>query len=150
MILKSVKTVIVIAGLMGGLSLAGCNNYAVDVAPAAAASAVQERAKAVLIYADWCASCKVLQPKVDAVRGDYEGKGLKFVTLDYTSKDKKDLLAQARKAGVFEATVKALGDHVKTGQIIFVSTDGKRVLSKGNMTHTEDEIARSMLEAISG
>lgn len=148
--MKSLKTFIVIASLMGGLSLSACNNSSVEIAPPASASVVQERAKAVLIFADWCSSCKVLQPKVDAVRGDYEAQGLKFVTLDYTSKDKMELFNQARKAGVFEATVKALGDHVKTGQLIFVSADGTQVLSKVNMTHTEEEIARSMNAAIGG
>lgn len=124
-----------------------------EVTPSDVASRVAEQtvlAKAVMIHADWCSSCKVLQPKVDAVRGGYEAQGLKFVTLDYTSKDKMELFDQARKAGVFEATVKALGDHVKTGQLIFVSADGTQVLSKVNMTHTEEEIARSMNAAIGG
>ncbi|MEE9347043.1 MAG: thioredoxin domain-containing protein [Robiginitomaculum sp.] len=112
------------------------------------AQAAQVKAKAVMIYADWCSSCKVLEPKVTAVRTQYEARGLEFVVLDYTQKDKALMHAQAKQNGVEIAMHDALGPRIKTGQLILVSADGKHVLGTINMGHTKAEIAEKFEAAI--
>lgn len=131
------KSVLMTVAIVTALPIAACSK-----APSAgdAASSVKEmadklpamdaKANAVLIYADWCGSCKVLDPKLEAAKPMFDGKGIDFVTLDYTNKDKADLMAQAQAAGVAPAITAALGDQIKTGQFIITSADGERVLSK--------------------
>lgn len=143
---------LVIAAMMTALPLAGCGKApSVDSAAQTMTDempVMDAKANAVLIYADWCSSCKVLDPKMQAARPMFDGRGINFVTLDFTSKDKADLMAQAEAAGVAPAITKALGDRVKTGQVIITSADGERVLSKVNMNHTPAEIIAKFKDAI--
>ncbi len=149
----TLKKTFITAAVLAALPLAACSKapQTEAVAPAVAdvaAQAMAVKANAVLIYADWCSSCKVLDPKVKAAKSAFDGKGLNFVTLDYTKKDKADFMAQAEAAGVEIAIAKAMGDSVKTGQLIVVSADGERVLSKVNMNHTKAEIAAKFTSAL--
>jgi thiol-disulfide isomerase/thioredoxin len=112
------------------------------------AQVTQVKAKAVMIYADWCSSCKVLEPKVTAVRSEYEARGLEFIVLNYTQKDRADLFAQAKHHGVDLAMQAALGPRIKTGQLILVPASGDRVISTINMGHTKEEIAAKFEAAL--
>ncbi len=154
----TLRKTLLIAAVFAALPLAGCSK-APEVPSAKAAAdkakamtdkipAMDAKANAVLIYADWCNSCKVLDPKVQAAKPMFDGKGLNFVTLDFTSKDRADLMAQAEAAGVAPAISEALGEQVKTGQLILVSADGERVISKVGMNHTPAEIAAKFKDAI--
>ena len=146
------KTTLMIALAATCMPLAACSKSAPETtAPKmsdAATPAAMVKANAVLIYADWCSSCKVLDPKVQAAMPAFKGKGLNFVKLDYTDKDRGNFDAQANAAGVAPAIAKALGENVKTGQLILVSADGERVLGKVNMNHTPAEIAKKFTSAI--
>ena len=62
---------------------------------AAANKAVVTKTKAVLIYADWCGSCKILDPQIEKARAMGHIPGLEFVVLDYTTKDDANFYAQA-------------------------------------------------------
>lgn len=164
--MKKFNVLLTTALVAGGLSLSACSKTDVDTmaetTPAAASkmygkmtdvksmAAEIEMAKAVFIHADWCGSCKILEPKVTSIRAGFEGKGITFVTLDYTDKDQDDFYAQAEAAGVETAIRAALGDSVKTGQMFIVSADGTKVLSKVNKTNTPTEIAKSLKDALAG
>lgn len=164
--MKKINTLLAVALVAGGLSLTACSKADVDsvaeTAPAAVtkmsdkmsdmkSTAVQmEMAKAVFIHADWCGSCKVLEPKVTSIRAGFEGKGITFVTLDYTDKDQDAFYAQAAAAGVDTAIRAALGDTVKTGQMFIVSADGSKVLSKVNKSNTPMEITARLKDALAG
>lgn len=91
---------------------------------------VETKTKAVLVYADWCSSCKILDPKIKAVQAMGPIPGVEFVTLDYTDKNADNFYAQAAAAGV-EAAVRAeLDGAIKTGWLLLVDVDDARVLSK--------------------
>lgn len=148
------KKTLILAAIAAALPLAACSKAPSGDSPAVKAMTdtmpvMEAKANAVLIYADWCSSCKVLDPKLNAAKPMFDGRGINFVTLDYTAKDKADLMAQAQAAGVAPAISEALGNRVKTGQVIIVSADGERVLSKVNMTHTTEQIAEKFKAAIS-
>lgn len=125
-----------------GLIGAGC--AAESEAPTAAAdSDVEEAANlaAVLVYADWCSSCKILDPKVEAVKANQELPGVNFVTIDYTARDVDDLFAQADQQGVGEAIRQFLAEEVKTGWLLLVDLDDNRVVGKVVKSMEEAEIA---------
>ena len=50
-------------------------------------AAISTKTKAVLVYADWCGSCKVLDPKLQTAKNMGKIPGLEYVTLDYTRKN---------------------------------------------------------------
>lgn len=146
----TLKTLLSSAFIGASLALSACSNA--DAPRAAQVESVQiaelTPVSAVLIYADWCGSCKVLDPKLKAVLPQFEDRGVTLVTLDYTAKDKDAFYAAANAAGVGEAVRSALGDTVKTGQLFLVPEGASAHAQKVNMSHTEDEIAERIMLAM--
>jgi len=99
------------------------------------------KTKAVLVYADWCGSCKVLDPAVKKVQSMGKIPGVEFVTLDYTDKNEANFYAQAEAAGVDVALQDYLGEKVKTGQLLFVDIDDAKVVGKA----TKDDAVASII-----
>jgi thiol-disulfide isomerase/thioredoxin len=110
---------------------------------------VATKTKAVLIYADWCGSCKVLDPKIQKVQAMGDMPGLEFVTLDYTDKNADDFYAQAKMAGVEEAVRAYLDGTIKTGQLLLVDMDDQKVLSKVTKTFDTSQMVSALQDAIS-
>ncbi len=103
---------------------------------------------AVLIYADWCGSCKALDPKIQAARAKKKVDGLSFVTLDYTKKDEAAFYLTANTAGVDIPVRKYLDGKVKTGQMLLIDMDDLSVIGKITKDMTEDQILTSFEEAV--
>ncbi|MEL7486235.1 MAG: hypothetical protein AAGJ87_03345 [Pseudomonadota bacterium] len=112
-----------------------------------AQNAENARAAAVLIRADWCSSCKLLEPKLDVVKSLGPIEGLEHVTLDYTARDKKAFFAAADAAGVGEAVRAELGDSVTTGIILVVDMDDAKVVADLRKELSEQELVDAMAEA---
>ena len=89
--------------------------------------AIAPKTKAVLVYADWCGSCKVLDPKIEKVKSMGAIPGVEFVVLDYTAKDTAAFYAEAQAAGVEEAVRTHLDGAIKTGQLLLVDLDDQTV-----------------------
>ena len=115
-----------------GLSLffAACGNAPSETAGKTdtATSEVQEaRLVAALSYADWCGSCKTLDPKVQEARASGD-LGAAFVTLDYTAKDSDAFFAAADAAGIGDAVRGKYSEAVKTGQLLLIDVDDAKIV----------------------
>ncbi len=110
------------------------------------------RTKAVLVYADWCGSCKILDPKIKDVRaalGEHSKMpGLEFVTIDYTSKSHDILYAQADAAGVGEAVRRHHNGNVTTGVLLLVDMDDQRVIGTVTKDFSNLEIKSALKDAV--
>lgn len=132
----SMTVIALVLAACSGESKQAANTGEVSVEVTQPAGQTSEvKAKAVLVYADWCASCKVLDPAVKDARATNSFPGVEFVVLDYTNKDKTDFYRQAEAAGVGSAVKAYLPDAIKTGQLLMVDLDDQRVLKsiKKNM-----------------
>ena len=116
---------------------------------AASAAQMATKTKAVLIYADWCGSCKVLDPKIKSAQS-VMGKmpGLEFITLDYTDKNADNFYAQAEAAGVGPAVKAYLDGTVKTGQLLLVDVDDQKVVGKVTKTLEPAQIITALKDAV--
>lgn len=117
--------------LVLGFFLAG------QVASAGEDSAQSPERIAALFYADWCGSCKVLDPKVKEARAELaEDTKTLFVTFDLTDEASKAQSAMLAKALGLGALYEAHAP--KTGYMLVIDADDKSVEHK--LTKT-DEVA---------
>ncbi|MEP3889079.1 MAG: thioredoxin domain-containing protein [Hellea sp.] len=147
------KTTLLTSTLISVLALTGCSQAeGPKVNPAKAETMASKimntKTKAVLIYADWCGSCKVLDPKIKKVQAMGPIRGLEFVTLDYTAKDADGFYAQAEAAGVGEAVKNYLDGTVKTGQLLLVDLDDQKVVGKVTKTLEPSAIVTALKDAL--
>lgn len=113
------------------------------------ADVMDTKTKAVLVYADWCGSCKVLDPKVQKAKSMGAIPGLDFVTLDYTNKDPNVFYAQADEAGVGKAVRDYLDGTIKTGVLLLVDMDDEKVIGKVTKTSEAGDIVMALKKAVS-
>ena len=129
---------------------AGCQSEAPSTSiPEAVMPIKDANLAAVLIYADWCGSCKILDPKINNVKNTHSFKGTAFVTLDYTAKDDAAFFADAQTAGVAQAVRDHLGGTVKTGQLLLIDMDDKKVIGVVKKDMNEPAIAKAIEVAAS-
>jgi thiol-disulfide isomerase/thioredoxin len=147
------KTSLLAFSLTAVLALAACSQAETPKAemPAAKTTAVQVmniKTKAVLIYADWCGSCKALDPKIKKARAMGPVPGLDFVTLDYTAKDAKAFYAQADAAGVGEAVRAHMDGKIKTGELLLIDLDDKKIVGTVTQALEPAEIITALKDAV--
>lgn len=131
--------------------MAACGQAEVPASERAAVTSPAEDTKvlAVLSYADWCGSCKALDPKVKAVQAANAFDGVEFATIDYTSRDADAFFADAETLGVAGAMRATFPDKVKTGRMYLVNMDTGEVISTVDKSMDEAAITAAITEAAS-
>lgn len=90
----------------------------------------ESRILALQTYADWCSSCKILDPKVADLREAGIPDGVELTVLDYTDRDIAAFYDQAEAAGGGEALREHFAaDGVTTGILLLVNADSQEVVS---------------------
>ncbi len=129
--------------------LAACGQAEVPASERAAVTAPAEdtRVLAVLSYADWCGSCKALDPKVKAVQAANTFDGVEFATIDYTSRDADAFFSDADTLGVGDAMRSQFGEKIKTGRLYLVDLDTGDVISTIDKSMDEAAIVAAISDA---
>ena len=112
-------------------------------------ASVDNKTKAVLVYAAWCPSCKVLDPAVSEAQAMDSLPGVEFVVLDYTDKDKANFYAQAEAAGVGTALRIYMDGKVKTGLLLLVDVDDEKVIDQATKKDAAPVILAKIKSAVS-
>lgn len=107
-----------------------------------AVEAVQPDTKlaAVMVRADWCPTCKVIEPKVLAARADQQLDGVAHIVIDYTERDDRDFYAQADAAGVGRAMRREFSDGIYTGMLYVVDVDSQKIVGDARNPTTTEKI----------
>ena len=129
--------------------IAACGQAAVPASERATVTAPAEDTKvlAVMSYADWCGSCKALDPKVKAVQATNTFDGVEFATIDYTSRDADAFFADAETLGVAGAMRATFPDKVKTGRLYLINLDSGDVIGTVDKSMDEAAITAAITEA---
>ncbi len=118
------------------------------LAAVAHAEPVKPKVVGVLFYADWCASCKKLDPKIDAVKADFASKPVLFTRVDFTNdytKQQSDLLAAALNLGPAYAE-----QGRKTGFMLLLDAETKQPLGRLTSGQSEAELKQAIAAALGG
>jgi len=103
---------------------------------------------AVLFYADWCSSCKELEPKLNKVKRDFEGKPILFTRFDLTDEFTNDQAARyAALLGLENYYTENAG---KTGYMLLIDSQSKKVLGRINKQDSPAEMKAALTKALSG
>jgi|CXWL01.1.fsa_nt_gi thiol-disulfide isomerase/thioredoxin len=101
---------------------------------------------AVEFYADWCATCKELMPRMADIKKSYAGKQIMAVRFDMTDEQTKSQAAfLASYAGLEDAYRKGGG---KTGFIVLVDAKTKKVHGLITKAKSVDEINKMLDDAV--
>lgn len=135
--------------LAAAVLLAACSGEPAAGTKAVSAPAVTEETKlaAVLSYADWCTSCKILDPKLKAVQAGEPIEGVGYVTLDYTDRNKDAFFAAADAAGVGAAVRDFYAEEIKTGILLLINMETGDIVGDVRKTMSENEIRASLTSA---
>lgn len=130
--------------------VSACGQASVPASERAVVTAPAEDARvlAVLSYADWCGSCKALDPKVQAVQAANAFDGVAFAKIDYTSRNADAFFADAETLGIGETMRATFGDKIKTGRLYLINLDTGEVISTVDKSMDETAIAAAINEAI--
>ena len=152
------RTLMALAALSVAALSAGCTQDSTSASTSTPAPEVQSAAETspamattklagVLIYADWCGSCKVLDPKVETVKNGGPYEGVSFVKLDYTDKDADAFFAAADQAGVGAAVRGAFAENIKTGQMLLIDTKSQTVVSTIKKNVSPNGMTKAIIDA---
>ena len=105
---------------------------------ATAAEPVEPKVVGLMFFADTCASCKVLDPKIQAVKGEFVAQPILFATFDHSNdatKAQAAMLAAALGVGdIYKAQEKA------SGFLILVDAKTKQPIAKLTRDMSEENI----------
>ena len=101
---------------------------------------------AVFVRADWCSSCKVMDPRVSKVMADPTFRNVNFIALDYTDRNKDAFWAAAAKAGVGDALKATENGKIKTGVFYIIDTKASQSLARLNKKNDETELRTALTD----
>lgn len=105
---------------------------------------------AVLSYASWCGSCKVLDPKVTAARAANDFDGVEFFALDYSARDADTYFAAADTLGIGETMRRTFPSRISTGRLYLINKATGEVVSEVTKSMDEAEITDAINAALAG
>lgn len=108
----------------------------------------EQTAKAYSLFyaADWCTSCKILEPKLTAVKPSFNGKPIEFLRIDLTN-------SETAEASLLKAQALGLGDIARqnakaTGYVLLVNADSKQIVGRIYSSQSEQQIKQKLQLAI--
>jgi len=115
--------------------------------PAAQAKtpAAEPQTYAVLFYADWCGSCKTLDPKVTEARQSLADSPILFLTFDLTDDASKHQSAMLAEAVGLDSLYTENGG--KTGYLAIVEASSGKVLGKLTKSDSAEAIAAKLRDS---
>ena len=102
---------------------------------------------AVMSYADWCGSCKALDPKVKAVQTANTFDGVEFFTLDYTARDDEAFFEGAATLGVEDTLRETFSAKIKTGKLYLIERETGMIVSTIDKSMSEADITQAIESA---
>ncbi|MCI0523852.1 MAG: thioredoxin domain-containing protein [Acidobacteria bacterium] len=116
--------------------------------PKPASKVEPPRLLAVLFYAGWCGSCKVLEPKLDQVKRDFQGQPVLFTRFDLTDDFTND--QSARYAATLGLENYYRENAGKTGYLLLIDAKSKKLLGKITKLNSPEEIRAMLKQALAG
>lgn len=93
-------------------------------------------------YADWCAPCQILRPKLEAALDRLDDDDIEVIYLDFTETSVENFDAQFAKTPPLSPEFFTIGNFVKTGFAYVL--DGGEIIAELRVEMSEDDIANAL------
>ena len=93
----------------------------------------------------WCSSCKILEPRLAGVIPDFSDKPVKFVKLDFTLGQRKEIEEKAAAEGLSDIYPRFKG---ATGFTLLVDTDTGEIIDMLTINHTDRAMRAAIAQSI--
>lgn len=119
------------------------NFFRAEWKTAAQADIVEERPRlvAAMFRSSWCSSCRIIEPRIDDVREDYEDAAVEFIRFDFTLGRRDGLRERAAEAGISEVFLQLEG---RTGFMLLIDRDTGQVFEAVTTAYDRDNIRAAL------
>ena len=93
----------------------------------------------------WCSSCKILEPRLEALVPDFADKPIKFVKLDFTLGQRGAVADKAEREGLGNIYPQFKG---ATGFTLLVDADTGEIVDSLTIRHSEKAMRAAIAQAI--
>lgn len=100
----------------------------------------------VQVHADWCGSCKVLDPRVAAMREVLNAQNVLVVKLDYTN---EATTQQAKRLAAALSITDAVAANNGTGKLLVIRGDDRSLDAVLTRSNSDDDILNAVKAAAS-
>ncbi|WOO39604.1 thioredoxin domain-containing protein [Rubellicoccus peritrichatus] len=119
--------------------------HAVNDAQSAATEKKEPKAYVVKVHADWCGTCRALEPRIEALKQEFKGKDVEFVTFDLTNDKTK---AASKKLADSKGLTNVYKNNGKTGVVlVFPAKDQgqtQKLFKKNSEQNFRDAINKTL------
>jgi thiol-disulfide isomerase/thioredoxin len=112
----------------------------------AAARLEPPRVLAVMFHADWCPTCKVIEPRLHAIEREFAGQPILFTRFDLT--DDFTLEQSARYAALLGLETHLEQSSGRTGYLLLFERESKKLLGEVRVKMSDDEIRAAFRKAL--
>ena len=132
-----------ILGLLVALAIVG---HGLAERPEAKSSTEGTKVTGLLFYADWCGSCKVLDPKLDAVTPEFSHQPILFTRVDLTN---DETTAHATRYANYLGLGNIYAEYEgRTGFMLLVDAKSKDILGRLTRNESKDDIRTMLTEVL--
>lgn len=100
---------------------------------------------AATFYSTWCASCKILEPRLSDVIPDFADKPVKFVEFDFTFGQRKEIQDQAAREGLGQIYPQFEG---ATGFTLLVDKETGEIIDTLTINHSKQAMRTAIAQAL--
>lgn len=93
----------------------------------------------------WCSSCKILEPRLEALVPDFADKPVKFVKLDFTLGQRGAVAEKAEREGLAHLYPQFKG---ATGFTLLVDADSGEIVDSLTIRHSEQAMRAAIAQAV--
>jgi len=103
------------------------------------------RLVAAMFRSSWCSACRIIEPRIDDVKEDYENRAVEFIRFDFTMGQRASLREKAEEEGIIDLYDRMVG---RTGFMVLMDRETGTVIEIITMAYDRDRIRDALDRAL--